>query len=116
MNKAMRSLYPDIEFYESSNGVPVMECGTLPEGARRIEHPEELLDRVERHCVRTNDMGMHIPDLGKAYPVFIRSVELAGKNSSDVRPYYRVNYVSMSDISRQRASAYIAEGKLYAVL
>lgn len=113
MNKAVRSLYPDIDFYESPGGIPVMECRTLPSEARRIEYPEDLFDKVKKHCVRINDMGMHIPDFGKAYPVFIHSVELNGR---DVHHYYRVNYVSATESSKQRAAEYIAEGKLYAVM
>lgn len=113
MNKAVKAMYPDINFYESPNGVPVMECGRLPEGARRIEFSEELSRRIMEDCVHVNEMGMHVPDYGKALPVFIRSMELRGR---DVRHFFRVNYVSPSEASMKKAAGYIAEGKLYAVM
>ena len=116
MNKAVRSLYPDIDFYESPNGVPVMECGRLPKGAVQIMDADDFLRQVDEHCRKPNEIGLYATDFSKALPVFIRSMELDGKNSADVRHYYRVNYVSATEASRQRAAEYIADGKLYAVL
>lgn len=113
MNKAVRALYPNVSFHESPDGIPVMECNTLPQGARRIDIADELFSKVDKHCVRINDMGTHIPDYGKAFPVFIQSMELTDKS---VRHFYRVNYVSPSDASKMRAAEYIAEGKLYAII
>lgn len=116
MNKAVRSLYPDIDFYESPNGVPVMECGKLPKDAVLITDADGFLRKVNEHCRKSNDIGLHTEDHHKALPVFIRSMMLEGKNSSDVRHYYRVNYVSATEGSQQKATEYIAEGKLYAVI
>ena len=116
MNKAVRDLYPHIVFYESPNGIPIMECNELPKDAKRIDFAEELLSKVNEHCVRINDVGMRIPDYHKALPVFIRSMEIVGKNSANVRHYYRANYVSTTEGSQQKAAEYIAEGKLYAVI
>lgn len=116
MNKAVRALYPDLDFYESDNSIPVMECSQLPQGAKRMDDADDFFRMVDEHCVRTNDMGMHMADYSKALPVFIRSMMLEGKNSADVRHFYRVNYVSVSDASKERAAQYIAEGKLYAVV
>lgn len=116
MNKAVRSLYPDIDFYESPNGVPVMECGRLPKGAVQIMDADDFLRQVDEHCRKPNEIGLYATDFSKALPVFIRSMELDGKNSADVRHYYRVNYVSATEASRQRAAEYIADGKLYAVV
>ena len=113
MNKAVRTLYPDIDFYESPNGIPVMECGTLPEGAVRILNPDEFLQRVNEHCLQRNDIGLLKTDFHKALPVFIHSMELVGR---ETRHYYRVNYVSMSGASQQKAVEYIEDGKLYAVV
>ena len=90
MNKAVRALYPDIDFYESPNGVPVMECSRLPEGAVRIDFPEDLFTRVDEHCVHVNEMGTPIKDYSKAFPVFIRTMELTG---GDVRYFYYINYI-----------------------
>ena len=112
MNKAVRALYPDIHFYESPNGIPVMECSTLPAGARRMEDSDELFRMVDSHCVRTNEIGMPMPDYGKALPVFISSMEINGRST---RNFYRVNYVSVSDISKGKAAEYINKGVLYAV-
>lgn len=113
MNKAVRTLFPDMKFYESDNGIPVMECDTLPEGARRIEEPEILFAAVDDHCRRPIEIGLYEADYSKALPVFIRSMEL---NGNATRFFYRVNYVSPSKASKQRAADYIADGKLYAVI
>lgn len=113
MNKAVRTLYPDLNFYESDNGIPVMECSELPQGAKRMDDADDFLRMVDEHCTRTNEIGLHMEDYGKALPVFIRSMELNGR---EVRHYYRVNYVSVSEASKERAAQYIAEGKLYAVV
>ena len=115
LNRAMRSMHPGIEFYESPGGIPVMECYTLPEGARQILDADEFVAQVQAHCVRTNEVGLHIPDYGKVLPVFIRSMELTGNGSTREEHFYRVNYVSISEASLQKAADYIAEGKLYAV-
>ena len=113
LNKATRALFPNIEFNENLNGIPVMECTRLPKGAKRIDSTNDFLDKLNRHCVHINDMGTCIPDYNKVLPVFIRSMELGGKN---VHHYYRVNYVSLSEISQRQAEQYINEGKLYAVM
>ena len=116
MNKVVRSLYPDIDFYESPNGVPVMECGRLPEGAVQIMDADDFLRQVDEHCRKPNEIGLYTADYHKSLPVFIRSMELVGKNSAEVRHYYRVSYVSTTEASRQMAAEYIADGKLYAVV
>lgn len=113
MNKAVRTMYPDIDFYESPDGIPVMECGQLPKGAALITDTDTFIARVNEHCIRTNEVGLHMTDFGKTLPVFIRSMELTGK---DTRHFYRVNYVSASEASQNKAAEYIAEGKLYAVI
>ena len=112
LNKALRNLYPNVDFYESPNGIPVMECSTLPEGARRIADADEFISRVKEDCAHLNEMGTRVPNYGKALPVFIHSMEL---NGNEVQYFYRVNYVSINECSLQRAAEYIAEGKLYAV-
>lgn len=113
MNKAVRALYPDTKFTESANGIPVMECSTLPKGAVRMDDACDLFRMVSEHCVREDAMGRQTADYGKALPVFIRSMEINGKA---IRHFYRVNYVSVSEASKERAAEYIAEGKLYAVM
>lgn len=112
LNKAVRSMFPDTEFYESTDGVPVMECQTLPEGSYQVINPEEFINTVKEKCMRTNEMGTYIPDYSKTLPVFIHSLRCEGR---DVRDFYRVNYVSISEGSLQKAAEYIARGKLYAV-
>lgn len=116
MNAAVRNMYPDIRFHESSNGIPVMECDTLPRGAVRIEDAFELMSRVNEHCVRKDGMGNDMTDYGKALPVFILSFELTGNHSQNKRTYYRVNYVSPSEKSQETAAGYIKDGKLFAVI
>ena len=113
MNKALRALYPDIEFREQTSSVPVMVCYTLPQGAERIDSADVLLDKVQKYCIRENEMGLHLPDYSKALPVFILSNEL---KDGKIQHFYRVNYVSPTEGSQQRAAEYIAQGKLYAVL
>lgn len=113
LNRALRSLYPNVDFYESANVVPVMECSTLPEGARLITDADDFIRQVREHCIHRNEMGTSIADYGKTLPVFIRSMELEGR---EVQHFYRVNYVSINECSLQRAAEYIAEGKLYAVM
>lgn len=113
LNKATRALFPNIEFHENLNGIPVMECTRLPRGAKRIDSAEDFLEKLNRHSVRINDMGTCMPDYSKVLPVFIRSMKLEGKN---VHHYYRVNYVSLSEISKRQAEQYINKGKLYAVM
>lgn len=115
LNKAVRSMFPDTEFYESPNGIPVMECHTLPEGAIQVMDAEEFISRVRERSVRINDMGTPIPDYGRTLPVFIGSMELKGDGSTRKESFYRVNYVSISELSLMKAAEYIAEGKLYAV-
>ena len=116
LNKAVRAMFPDTEFYESANGIPVMECHTLPEGAGQILDADDFIRQVKQHCVRANDIDTHVEDYGKTLPVFIRSMELTGDGSSRKEYFYRVNYVSRSEASLQRAAEYIADGKLYAVM
>ena len=115
MNKAVRELYPDIDFYESPDGIPVMVCSTLPEGAVQIMDSEDFINRIKNYCRRENEMGTTIIDYRKAYPVFIRSLELGGKSLAEARIYFRVNYVSATENSIRKAEEYINEGKLYAV-
>ena len=109
MNKALTS----ITFSETSGSIPVMECDRLPEGAVQIDCIDTLARRVQTYCSRTNQLGMTIPDYGKALPVFILSQKPDG---CGFRPFYRVNYVSPTEASQQRASDYITQGLLYAVL
>jgi hypothetical protein len=109
-------MFPDTEFYESPSGIPVMECYTLPEGAKHIMDADEFVSQVRKKAVRINDMGTPITDYGKTLPVFIDSMELKGEGSARKESFYRVNYVSISDCSLQKATEYIAEGRLYAVM
>lgn len=113
LNKALRSLYPNVDFYESSNGIPVMLCRVLPQGARRLADADEFIFQVKNHCSKLNEMGTRVYDYGKTIPVFIHSMEL---NGNEVQHFYRVNYVSINECSLQKAAKYIAEGKLYAVM
>ena len=110
MNKAVKAMYPDIHFTEGK-GTPVLECETLPQGVVRIENEDGFIQRVIEHCSRINNLGARTPDYSKAFPIFIRSMELCG---TDTRHFYRVNYVSATSQSQQRVSRYIAEGKLFA--
>lgn len=116
LNKAVRSMFPDTEFYESPGGIPVMECHTLPEEAKQVMDADEFVREVRKKAVRINDMGTPIADYGKTLPVFIDSMELKGEGSARKESFYRVNYVSISDCSLQKATEYIAEGRLYAVM
>ena len=111
MNKAVRAMFPDIQFTEGK-GIPQLECYLLPRHATRIDSQDDFLGRVQEHCSRINEMGTRVPDYSKAYPVFIHSLELNGK---ETRQFFRVNYVSISEASMARAARYISEGKLYAV-
>lgn len=113
MNKAVKAMFPDIQFYESPDGIPVMECQELPPRAKKIMEQEDLFRNIDEVCVRRDSIGMLVPDYGKFIPVFIESIELQGK---DIRSYYRVNYVSPTVASREKSAAYISEGKLYAVI
>lgn len=113
MNKAVRRLYPYMEFHESPGGIPVMECGKLPEGAVQIMDADDFFRQVNEHCRKSNEIGLYTEDYHKALPVFISSMELNGR---EARRYYRVNYVSATESSRLKAAEYIAEGKLYAVI
>lgn len=115
LNKAVRSMFPGTEFYESPGGIPIMECHTLPEGAVQIMDAAEFIGQVRERAVRVNDMGTPIADYGRTLPVFIESMELTGEGSRKKETFYRVNYVSISELSLQKASEYIAEGKLYSV-
>ena len=113
LNKALRSLYHHITFHESANGIPVMTCKFLPDGARRIADADEFVFQVSRHCRRQNEMGTYVSDYNKVLPVFILSMELDG---SDTHFFYRVNYVSVNECSLRKAVEYISEGKLFAVM
>ena len=110
MNKYVRAMYPNIKFYESTNGVPVMECNKLPEGAILVTDEDSFADRVRNFCSHVNEMGVRLPDNNLAFPVFILSKELSGSQTSS---FYRVNYVSYSDASLKQAFKYIAEKVLY---
>lgn len=110
MNKNVRAMYPNIKFYESTCGVPVMECSKLPKGACLVTDENRFINQVKEFCTHTNEMGVQIPDNNKAYPVFVLSKELNGSQTSY---YYRVNYVSCSTESLEQASKYIAEKLLY---
>lgn len=116
MNKAVTAMYPDIEFRENSGSIPVMECDELPPQAIHVFDADDFIRAVKEHCVRTNEMGTRIPDYGKTFPVFIKSIELNGKDSSNTRIYYRVNFVSLTEFSLKKAEEYISAGKLYAVM
>ena len=113
MNKALRALYPDIEFHEPTASVPVMQCTTLPAGAVLIESMDALTDKVQKYCTRENEIGLHLPDYSKALPVFILSNEL---QDGRLHHFYRVNYVSPTEGSQRMAEKYIAKGLLYAVV
>ncbi len=115
LNRAVRSMFPGTEFYESPDGVPVLECSALPEGAAQILDAEEFISRMKGKAIRINDMGTPIPDYGKTLPVFIESMELKGECSARKKLFYRVNYVSLSECSLRKALEYIEQGKLYAV-
>lgn len=115
LNKATRSMHPEVKFYESTDGVPIMECYELPVSAVRVTDPEEFTRKLKEKAVRINDMGTLIPDYGKALPVFIESMELRGNGSSREERFYRVNYVTISEGSLKKAEEYIAEGKLYTI-
>jgi hypothetical protein len=43
-------------------------------------------------------------------------MELTGDGSRQKNVFYRVNYVSISEVSMRKAGEYIAEGKLYAAM
>ena len=115
LNKATRSMHPEVKFYESTGGVPIMECYKLPIAAVRVTDPEEFTRKLKEKAVRINDMGTLIPDYGKALPVFIESMELRGEGSNRKEQFYRVNYVTISEGSLKKAEEYIAEGKLYTI-
>ena len=116
MNKATRALFPDIQFRENLETSPLMECETLPKDATLVTDAREFFRNVHEHCSHVNEMGTIVQDSDKAMPVFIRSVELTGKNGYSTRIYYRVNYVSPTEDSQKKALEYIADGKLYAVM
>ena len=116
LNKAVREMYPDMRFEEYTNGVPVMVCHSLPQDAVRIVDTDEFMQRITSHCSKTGHNGVLIPDHSKTLPVFIRSMELTGEGSKQKELFYRVNYVSISESSLQRAEEYIGEGKLYAAM
>lgn len=112
LNKAAKAMFPDVEFTEPT-GIPVMECNGLPSSARLIVDPDDFLARVNDICVRKNTAGMNVPDYGKSVPVFIKSMEYIGNSC---RLYYRVNYVSPSLTSQEKAEEYISKGLLYSTL
>lgn len=115
-NKAVRNMFPDTTFTESSNGIPVMECSELPKGVYLVDEPVLFFKSVNEHCTHANSTGLKACDYSKALPVFIKSISLEGNNSSVIRTFYRVNYVSASKISQQKAAEYISERKLYAAI
>lgn len=112
MNKEVRNMYPNIQFYESSGSIPVMECNKLPEGAGLVTDEESFTQQVKNYCCRTNEMGTQLADNSLAYPVFILSKKLNGSKTSY---YYRVNYVTYSDASLKAAYKYITDKVLYTV-
>ena len=112
LNKALRNMYPEVDFFESANGIPVMKCSTLPKGVKHINNTDDFIRQVKEHCTHRNEMGTTITDYNKTLPVFIESMEL---DKNKVQHFYRVNYVSANECSLQKAADYISEGKLYAV-
>lgn len=113
MNKMARTLFPDIEFQEEKDGVPVMTCSVLPPTARRIEPEENFPDLLMELCEKKDEMGRKITDKAKYLVVFVKSTRIEGQTTTT---YYRVNYVSPATCSIDIACRYIAEGKLYAVI
>lgn len=116
LNKAVREMFPEVKFHESANGVPVMECITLPSSVIQINDADMFFRNLTQHCSKGEQNGIRIPDFNKTLPVFIKSMELTGDGSRQKNVFYRVNYVSISEVSMRKAEEYIAEGKLYAVM
>ena len=116
LNKAVREMFPEVKFHESANGVPVMECYTLPQGVVQINDAERFMQQLTQHCSKGEHNGIRIPDFSKTLPVFIKSMELTGDGSRQKEIFYRVNYASISEVSMRKAGEYIAEGKLYAAM
>ena len=116
LNKAVREMFPEVKFHESANGVPVMECITLPSSVIQINDADMFFRNLTQHCSKGERNGIRIPDFSKTLPVFIKSMELTGDGSRQKDVFYRVNYVSISEVSMRKAGEYIAEGKLYAAM
>jgi hypothetical protein len=116
LNKAVREMYPEVKFYESANGVPMLECYELPKQMKQVQDLEWFIHEVRMHCSKKIGLGNLEPDYSKALPVFILSLELTGEGSKQENYFYRVNYVSITEPSLRKAEQYIAEGKLYAAL
>ena len=114
LNKAVREMYPDTTFYESANGVPMLECYDLPQQMQPVQDTEWFIHQIRTHCSKDIGMGVLKPDYSKTLPVFVLSTELTGDGSKHTNHFYRVNYVSATEYSLQKAAEYIAEGKLYA--
>lgn len=109
-NKAAKNMFADTGFIEPFDGIPVMECNTLPNEVTSIHYEDSFFADMLAICTRQTGMGKTF-DESKVIPVFIESIELNGKQS---RRYWRVNYVSPQEKSMEEAARYIKEGKLYA--
>ena len=116
LNKVVRDMYPEVNFYENTSGVPVMECNNLPQGFKQVTEAESFIQRIIRHCSKPGCKDTYIPDYSKTFPVFIESMQLTGEGSKKVEKFYRVNFVSVSEKSLEKAGELIAEGKLYAAM
>ena len=109
-------MFPEIRFHENADGVPVMECYTLPQDVVLISDAERFIDQLTQHCSMGEYNGIRIPDFSKTLPIFIKSMKLTGEGSKRMEIFYRVNYTSISKASLRKATEYIAEGKLYAAM
>lgn len=116
LNKAVREMYPEVKFYESANGVPMLECYELPKQVQPVQDKERFVQQIHTHCSKKIGLDMTKPDYSKALPVFISSLELTGDGSKQTNHFYRVNYVSITEPSIRKAMQYIDEGKLYAAM
>lgn len=116
LNKVVRDMYPEVNFYENASGVPIMECNNLPQGIKQVTETESFIQRIIRHCSKPGCKDTYIPDYSKALPVFIECMQLTGEGSRRVEKFYRVNFVSVSEKSLEKAGELIAEGKLYAAM
>lgn len=116
LNKAVKEMYPEIEFKESPDGIPVLECSRLPVQVRIIQDKDLFFHQVHSHCSKDIGMDRIKLDYSKTLPVFILSMELTGEGSRKKRTFYRVNYVSITESSLKKAGEYIDKGILYAAL
>lgn len=116
LNKAVREMYPEVKFYESPSGIPMLECYELPQQIQQVQDKDWFISRIQNYCSKDIGMGMTKPDYSKSLPVFILSMELTGDGSKRKNYFYRVNYVSVTESSLEKAGQYIEHGKLYAAL